>query len=104
MHLVALTHVDNRQQSVVRQDVAKHSMRRPLARLHWQLASMARQVALVPRPLARLRQQLALVRRQVVLVEREAWGLRSVVAWAERYDFYSSRRRRRLFSSPSSDD
>lgn len=38
MHLVALTHVDNRQQTVVLwQDVAKHSMRRPLALVHRQL-------------------------------------------------------------------
>lgn len=84
MYLVALTHVDNRLQTVVvRQDVAKHSM--------------ARQVALV----ARL---AALVRRQLVLVAREAWGQRFVVAWAERYDFYSSRRRRRLLRASSSDD
>ena len=84
MHLVALTHVDNRLQTVVLwQDVTKHSMRRPLA--------------LVARPFARLRRQLA-------LVAREAWRQRFVVAWAEGYDFYSSRRRRRLLRASSSDD
>ena len=62
MHLVALTHVDNRQQTVVRQGVVNHSMR------------------------------------------RQAWGQRFVVAWTERYDFYSSRRRRRLVRASSSDD
>ncbi len=62
MYLVALTHVDNRQQTVVQQGVANHSM------------------------------------------AREAWGQRIVVAWAERYDFYSSRRRRRLVRASSSDD
>lgn len=84
MHLVALTHVDNRLQTVVvRQDVAKHSMPRLLARLRW---------------------QLVLVQRQLALVAREAWGQRIVVAWAEGYDFYSSRRRRRLVRASSSDD
>lgn len=52
MHLVALTHVDNRQQTVVLwQDVANHSMAR-------QVAQVARQVALVPRPLALVHRQL----------------------------------------------
>lgn len=70
MHLVALTHVDNRQQTVVQQGVANHSMARlfasvarQVALLRWQLASMSRQVASMRRPLARLRWQLALVQR-----------------------------------------
>ena len=61
MHLVALTHVDNRQQTVVRQGVAKHSV--------------ARQVASVPRPFASVARQVALLRWQLALVAREAWGL-----------------------------
>lgn len=77
MHLVALTHVDNQQQTVVLwQDVANHSMARQVALLRWQLASVA------------------------IL----AWGQRFVVAWVEGYDFYSSRRRRRLLRASSSDD
>lgn len=84
MHLVALTHVDNRQQMVVLwQDVVNHSMARPLV-----LAA----------------RQVVLVQRQLALVAREAWGQRFVVAWTERYDFYSSRRRRRLLRASSSDD
>ena len=75
MYLVALTHVDNRLQTVVRQGVANHSM---------------------PRPLALVARLAALVHRQLVLVAREAWGQRFVVAWVEGYDFFSSRRRRRL--------
>ena len=63
MHLVALTHVDNRLQTVVRQDVAKHSMRRPLARLRRQLASMPRLLALAAIQAALVRWQLALVQR-----------------------------------------
>lgn len=83
MHLVALTHVDNRQQTVVWQGVANHSM---------------------PRPLALVARLAALVHRQLVLVAREAWGQRFVVAWVEGYDFFSSRRRRRLLRASSSDD
>lgn len=90
MHLVALTHVDNRQQTVVWQGVANHSVARPLA-------LVARLAALVHR-------QFVLVRRQIVLVAREAWRQRFVVTWAEGYDFFSSRRRRRLLRASSSDD
>lgn len=98
MHLVALTHVDNRQQTVVLwQDVANHSMRRQVALLRRQLASMRR-------PLARLRWQLASMPRLFALVAREVWRQRFVVVWAEGYDFYSSRRRRRLVRASSSDD
>lgn len=62
MHLVALTHVDNQQQTVVLwQDVANHSM--------------ARQVALVPRPLALVAKQAALLRWQLASVR---WQLASV--------------------------
>lgn len=68
MHLVALTHVDNQLQTVVRQGVANHSM--------------ARQVALVPRPLALLRWQLASVPRSFDSETRQAallrWQLASV--------------------------
>ena len=64
MYLVALTHVDNRQQTVVvRQDVANHSMRRLLALLRWQLASMPRPFASVARQVALLHWQLASVQR-----------------------------------------
>lgn len=56
MHLVALTHVDNRQQMVVQQGVANHSM--------------AREVALVPRPLALVAKQAALLRWQLASVQR----------------------------------
>lgn len=83
MYLVALTHVDNRQQTVVQQDVANHSMARPLA-----LAA----------------RQVVLVQRQLASMAREVWGQRFVVAWAEGYDFYSFRRRRRLLRASSSDD
>lgn len=62
MHLVALTHVDNRLQTVVLwQDVVNHSM--------------ARQVALVPRPLALVAKQAALLRWQLASVR---WQLASV--------------------------
>ena len=91
MHLVALTHVDNRQQTVVvRQDMANHSM--------------AKLLALAARLAALVRWQLASVQRQLALVAREAWGQQFVVAWVEGYDFYSSRRRRRLLRASSSDD
>lgn len=64
MHLVALTHVDNRLQTVVvRQDVANHSMRRQVALLRWQLASMPRLLALAAIQAALVRWQLALVQR-----------------------------------------
>lgn len=56
MHLVALTHVDNRLQTVVRQGVAKYSMRRLLAS--------------VPRPLALVAKQAALLRWQLASVQR----------------------------------
>lgn len=61
MYLVALTHVDNRLQTVVWQGVANHSV--------------ARQVALVPRPLALVAKQAALLRWQLASVR---WQLASV--------------------------